>query len=124
LRALVGERYGEPRRPAAPPAATVTEACAEIGRMVAAEPWLDRVPATVRAAIAPVGRAFALADDGGSLPLLPGTDLDVLLAVSAGELVDVTVEWTPHGVLPLAVHQADRSIDIGPRADASFVAAS
>jgi hypothetical protein len=38
--------------------------------------------------------------------------------------VDVTVEWTPHGVVPLTIHLADRSIDIGPRADDSFVSAA
>jgi hypothetical protein len=94
--------------------------------MLVAEPWLDRVPTTVHAAPAPVGDRWCLTDDTGSLPLLADapSSLATLLALSAGDPVDVTVEWTPHGVLPLAVHLPDRSVDIGPRADASFVAAA
>jgi hypothetical protein len=56
--------------------------------------------------------------------VLPAGSLATLLAVSGGEPVDVSVEWTPHGMVPLTVHLADRSIDIGPRADASFVGAA
>jgi hypothetical protein len=47
-----------------------------------------------------------------------------LLAVASGESIEVTCEWTPNGVVPLTVHLADRSIDIGPRADDSFVSAA
>ena len=48
----------------------------------------------------------------------------MLLAISQGQRVDLTIEWTPHGVVPLAVHLDDRSVDIGPRADSSFVGAT
>jgi hypothetical protein len=44
-----------------------------------------------------------------------------MLAASGGAPVDLSIEWTPHGVVPLAVHLDDRAIDLGPRADASFV---
>jgi hypothetical protein len=125
LRALVGERHGDPVEPARPPAVDVVAACGEVGAMLVAEPWLDRVPFTVTAAIADVGSGFALADAGGTLPLIArGRPLATLLAVAGGGPVDVTCEWTPHGVVPLAVHLADRSIDIGPRADDSFVSAA
>jgi hypothetical protein len=125
LRALVGERHGDPVEPARPPAVDVLAACGEVGTMLAAEPWLDRVPFTVTASIADVGTGFALADAGGTLPLVArGRPLATLLAVAGGGAVDVTCEWTPHGVVPLTVHLADRSIDIGPRADDSFVSAA
>jgi hypothetical protein len=124
LRALVGQRHSDPIDRARPPAAAVAAACDEIGRMLAGEPWLDRVPVTVRAAPAPSGSGWVLTDDTGSLPVVAGPSLPTLLAVSAGEPVDVTVEWTPAGVSPLAVHLDDRSIDIGPRADDSFVSAA
>jgi hypothetical protein len=65
-----------------------------------------------------------LTDDSGSLPLLAGGSMAMLLAVSGGGEVDVTVEWTPHGVVPLTIHLPDRAIDVGPRADASFVGAA
>ena len=125
LRALVGARHGEPVEPARPPAVDVAAACDEIGTMLAAEPWLDRVPFTVTASIAAVGSGFALTDAGGSLPLIAaGRPLATLLAVAGGGSVDVTCEWTPHGVVPLTVHLDDHSIDIGPRADDSFVSAA
>jgi len=54
LRALVGERHAELVEPARPPAVDVVAACGEIGTMLAAEPWLDRVPFTVTASIAAV----------------------------------------------------------------------
>ena len=125
LRALVGARHGDPIDPARPPAVDLASACDGVGSMLAAEPWLDRVPFTATAALAAVGSQFALTDDTGSLPLIAGgTPLATLLAVAGGDPVDVTCEWTPHGVVPLAIHLDDRSIDIGPRADDSFVAAS
>ena len=49
---------------------------------------------------------WLLTDDTGSLPLLAGGSIAQLLAISAGDPVDVTVEWTPHGVVPLAIHLA------------------
>ncbi len=124
LRALVGLRHAEPLDPARPPAVDVAGACDEIGAMLVAEPWLDRVPATVRAAVTRSGSGWLLTDGTGSLPLLTGGSIAQLLAVSAGALVDVTVEWTPHGVVPLTIHLPNSSIDIGPRADDSFVSAA
>lgn len=125
LRALIGVRHGEPSEPARPPAVDIVSACGEIGTLLAAEPWLDRVPFTVTASIAADGSTFALADDTGTLPLIAaGRPLATLLAVAGGRAVDVTCEWTPHGVVPLTLHVDDRSIDIGPRADDSFVSAA
>jgi hypothetical protein len=132
LRALVGDRFGEPTDLASPPALSVLDACASIGSMLAVEPWLDRVPAVVRASLASAGGRWVLTDHTGTLPLrdAPAVDgrpipgLDVLLAVSGGAPVDLTIEWTPTGVVPLAVHRARGSIDVGPRAEPSFVGPS
>ena len=121
LRALVGVRHADPLDVARPPAADVAGACDEIGSILVGEPWLDRVPATVRGAVTRSGSGWVLTDDTGSLPLLGGRSMAMLLAISSGEPVDVTVEWTPLGVVPLTIHLPDRSIDIGPRADDSFV---
>lgn len=131
LRSLPGRRHSEPV-PARPPASDIRGACEEIGRMLVAEPWLDRAPATVRAAITTAEGGWALTDPTGSLPVLagagpngrPADGATTLLALSAGEPLDITIEWTPQGVVPLAVHLEHTSIDIGPRADASFVQAA
>jgi hypothetical protein len=121
LRALVGIRHGETVF-ARPNSVDIATACGEVGSMLALEPWLDRVPFTARAAVAVDGPRFALTDDTGSLPLLGGgRPFATLLAVSAGSPVDVTCEWTPLGAVPLAIHLDDRTIDVGPRADESFV---
>jgi hypothetical protein len=142
LRALLGTRHADPvdmmfpnepsagPRPGRPPGQTITAACDEIGRMLVAEPWLDRLPSSVTAAISRTASGWCLTDETGSLPLLApderprraGDDgLVGMLAASGGAPVDLSIEWTPHGVVPLAVHLDDRAIDLGPRADASFV---
>ncbi len=125
LRALLGARHGDLIEPARPPAVDIVSACNEIGMLIAAEPWLDRVPFTATATIAVDGSRFVLTDAGGTLPLIAaGRSLATLLAVAAGEPIDVTCEWTPHGVVPLTVHLDGGSLDIGPRADESFVSAA
>ena len=152
LRALVGTRHLDPSAaifpgdpspgppPGRPPGQTVAEAADEIGRMLVAEPWLDRVPTSVTAAVVRAGDAWFVGDDTGALPILPTTaalgvgdrrnpraatdPVTMLLALSGGRPVDLTLEWTPHGVIPLAVHLDRRSVDIGPRADDSFVGAA
>lgn len=135
LRALAGHRYADPLPFTTPPAVTVVQACDEIGYAVAGEPWLERYPATVRAAPSLLDGRWVLTDATGSLPL-QGDDrsLATLLAACVGAgtptpthddlLVDMTIEWTPWGVRLLTVHLPDRTLDLGPRADASFVGAS
>ena len=128
LRALVGIRHEPPGHNARPESSSVAAACEQIGLALVDAPWLDRLPATVRAAPARDRHGWALTDTTGSLPILGSSDADravaVLLSASAAGEVDVTIEWTPHGVIPLTIHLPDRSIDVGPRADPSFVSAA
>jgi hypothetical protein len=65
-----------------------------------------------------------LTDSTGSLPLVDGAIVGTLLACSAGRPATVMAEWTPAGLVPLAIHLTDRVVDIGPVAEASFVKAS
>jgi hypothetical protein len=134
-RVLVGEVHDvtggatEGAVPAAALATTVAGACAEIGRALAAEPWLDRVPAPFTASPTIGDGGWVLGDHTGSLVIAPevlarGDILPALIVASAGEPVTLTVEWTPSGVVPLAVFLDDRTLDIGPRADPSFVSAA
>lgn len=133
LRSLVGTRFADPvddrsvSSMFAASACSIVDGCTEVGVMIATEPWLDRVPVTVRASLARAGSTWALTDPTGSLPILDlGTrafdaGVAMLLAVSEGRPLDLTIEWTPHGVIPLSIHLPDRTVDIGPRASTSFV---
>jgi hypothetical protein len=124
-RGLVGAVHAAHDGPCAPPATTLAAACDDIGIALAAEPWSEHVPVTVQAAVTRAGGAWVLGDETGSLPLVPGTPgLPVVLAASAGDAVDLTIEWTTDGAVPLTVHLADRALDVGPRADPSFVSAA
>ena len=127
LRALVGTVHGTsaPDVICSPPARAVADACDEIGRAMVTEPWTDHVPTTVRASVTRVGGRWVLGDDTGSLPVAPeAPGLAVALAASAGAPIDLTVEWTTDGFVPLTVHLDDRVLDVGPRADLSFVSAA
>jgi hypothetical protein len=125
-RAIIGDRLDDAvEHPVAPPAGYVDASCAEVGAALAAEPWLDRVPTSLVATPAFDGARWVLTDSTGSIaiaPVAPG--LPMLVAASAGEPVTLTVEWTVDGAVPLTVHLADLAIDIGPRADLSFVSAA
>jgi hypothetical protein len=129
MRALAGERFADPLPFAVavdgPMASTITAACDELGAEVARAPWLERLPATVLASPSVLDGRWVLTDPTGSLPLIgPDRALATLLAGSAGTPVPITIEWTPWGVLPLTVHLPDRTFDIGPRADPTFVGAA
>lgn len=128
LRCLAGRRYGEPDAIAdigAAAPATIAELCDDVGRVVAGEPWIERLPGIVGAMPTVVDGRWVLTDTTGSLPMLgDALSLGSVLAASEGALLPITVEWTRHGLLPITVHLADRVIDIGPRADPSFVSAA
>jgi hypothetical protein len=125
LRALVGPIHDDSRFDGDVVASSVAQACAQVGAAIALEPWTERYPVCLRAAPARRGNRWLLTDAIGSVPLVEGsTGLGALLACSAGQSVDITAEWTPFGMVPLTVHLADRVVDIGPTADASFLAAS
>lgn len=131
-RSLVGEVFGIDVGPGGAAAAgamaiTVEEACAAVGRAGAAEPWLDRVAVTVRASPTIGDDGWVLSDHTGALAISPAAGTDIvaaLLAASAGAPVVVTGEWTIDGVVPLTVFVDGWPIDIGPRADRSFVSAA
>ncbi|HSB88280.1 MAG TPA: SWIM zinc finger family protein [Ilumatobacteraceae bacterium] len=125
LRVLMGRRHAEPQPAPIPRGSTVSDACAEVGRALALEPWLDRYPVCVVAAPTRSAGRWLLTDHSGSLPLAEGaTGVATLLTSSAGRLVTLTAEWTPGGLVPLTVHLADRAVDVGPVADPSFVGAA
>jgi hypothetical protein len=129
LRALLGSHTVQPSPPAlgAGPApepgagvgcASIGEITGAVGAALAAEPWLEHCPFTVRASLRRAGDRWLLGDEGGALALAPvaADDLAVLLAATASRPQLVVAEWTPQGVVPVAIHTDDGSIDCGPRA--------
>ncbi len=122
LRVLMGPVHDRAEPASVPLGSSITEACGQVGRALAAEPWLERYPVCVVAAPSRAAQRWLLTDATGSLPLLEGAaGVGTLLACSAGRPVTVTAEWTSGGLVPLTVHLADRAVDIGPVADSSFV---
>jgi hypothetical protein len=125
LRCLAGARQAEPLAGVAVEGITVASGCDAIGTMVAAEPWVERLPATLVATPALAGGRWVLSDHTGALPLVADPlALGAVLAASQAMPVTITVEWTPRGVLPLTLHLSDRAVDIGPVADPGFVSAA
>jgi hypothetical protein len=125
LRALAGTRHAEAMPIHRVDGLSIADACAAIGSRVAIEPWIERLAVTVTAAPTFSDRRWVLTDPTGSLPLLAGpVALGSMLAGGDGGPITVTVEWTPRGLVPLTVHLDDRVLDVGPRADPSFVGAA
>jgi hypothetical protein len=113
LRALVG-RLHDPARvtTAAPPAGTVAEAAAAVGWSIAAEPWLERAPACVSATPVPLGNGrWSLADDTGSVPIVPGFWRTAeLVALSGGRPLTVMGEWSSDGFMPLTLWASGHAV--------------
>jgi SWIM zinc finger len=125
LRALAGARHAEALPFERVAGLSIADTCVAVGERVAAEPWIERLAVTVHAAPTFADGRWLLSDDTGSLPLAAGAvALGALLAAADGGPVSLTVEWTPAGLVPLTVHLPDRALDIGPRADPSFVGAA
>ncbi|MGY1802497.1 SWIM zinc finger family protein [Blastococcus sp. SYSU D00922] len=112
LRALVGERSGEPGRPAWPAGGTLGDAARAFAAAVAADPWTRSWPVVVRdLTVVPAEPRWAGIDGTGDrVPLLPDADLWRLLAVSAGRPVTLAAEHTPAGLRPLALLDGDRQV--------------
>ena len=117
LRCVLGVVHAAPEaQPEEPQTTSLAGACDEIGRRLASVPWLERWPVTVAAAPTMSGGSWVLVDHTGSVPLAPGREAaPTLAAVSGGQPVAITAEWTAEGFVPLAVHGAGRSVDVGPR---------
>jgi hypothetical protein len=112
LRALVGERHGDPE--AEPEPASITgggldDALGSWAAAVAADPWLASWPVVLADVVpcppGPGGDAWRLADaTGAAIPLAPAAgDPWRLLATSGGHPVTVGGDWTAAGLVPWCV---------------------
>jgi hypothetical protein len=106
LRAVVADAAGPPAEaddlPALPSVAAVYEHRA---RTLAADPFADRLPVALQAAVVEEGGRFALRDeDGAALAVHPayGAGGYELLALSGGHPIAVFGEWLERGLRPLS----------------------
>lgn len=87
-----------------PPAQTVEQALDEVAGALVGDPWTESWPLVLADAIPERTRL-------AGLPLHPGShDPWRLIAVSGGAPVTVSVEWTPQGLIPLAVWTSDEAV--------------
>ncbi|MEN9505783.1 MAG: hypothetical protein RI958_1709 [Actinomycetota bacterium] len=113
LRCLVGRVHTAVLALRAPPLGTsVADGVAEAGRLVAREPWIERVPVLVDAVPVPRGDGrWSLADSTGSVPITPGfRRLAELVAISGGSSATVMGEYDADGVMPLTVFCGARAV--------------
>ncbi|MFI6595542.1 SWIM zinc finger family protein [Nonomuraea sp. NPDC050536] len=98
---------GSPRSPGGevgfeePPGVSVAEGLAQVGGVLAADPWIESWPLVLRDVVPE-------AEMLGGLPLHP-RDREPwrLIAVAGGRPVTVAVDWTPAGLRPLATWADD-----------------
>jgi hypothetical protein len=113
LRALFGNRRGEPGPAAAPgPAGDVSGMLDDWAAALAQDPWLVTWPALLRGIPVPAGDGWQLADPGGrAVPLrVSGSDIWTLVAVSGGHPVTVAGEWADDGLRPLTGWHGDQAV--------------
>jgi hypothetical protein len=106
LRALVGRQHSEmSAATSAPGTQTIADAVTACGWAIAREPWLERFPVCVSVVPAPIGNGrWALVDDTGSLPVLPGFWRTAeIVAASGGRPITVMGEWSREGIQPLTI---------------------
>jgi hypothetical protein len=110
LRAVVGERYAEPRQLRRLAPRTAGQAVAEFQTALATDPWTRRWPVVV-SDVVPVVREgrWTLVGPDGALAVDPGgADVWRMLAVSGGHPVTVTGELGDRGIRPLGVLDGSR----------------
>jgi hypothetical protein len=114
LRVLVAERSGDPVAGGRPPGwSDLTEVAAARGGALAADPWSERWPVSVRDVVPErAGAGWAIRDRDGRM-----VDLSVeeragwkLTSVSGGHPVQLLGEWAGEAVTPLGVWAEDRMV--------------
>jgi hypothetical protein len=113
LRALLGNRRGEPGPAPAPvPDGDAGALLDGWAAALALDPWLTSWPALLSGIPVPAGPGWQLAEPGGQVvPLrLSGSDIWSLVAVSGGRPVTVAGEWADDGLRPLTVWHGDQAV--------------
>jgi hypothetical protein len=108
LRALVGTRRGAPEPIGTLRGGSLQDAAAAYAAAVAADPWTYSWPVVVGGLTPVPGPVWQAYDGGGRrVRLLGGDELYRLLAVSGGHPVTVAADYTPGGLRPVSVLDAD-----------------
>ncbi len=116
LRCLIGDvAEHRPGHHALPATTSLAGACDEIGGALAGVPWLERWPVCVHAAPTFADGRYVLGDHTGSLSIAGPASPVTLVAATGGRPAPTVCEWTPDGLVPLAVHADGRLVDLGPR---------
>jgi SWIM zinc finger len=105
LRAIVGDRRGEPAPLGPLGGGDLTDAARAFAAAVAADPWTWSWPVVLAGVLPVPGEPQWQVRDGSGrrLPMRPyGADLWRLLAVSGGRPVTLAAEFTARGLLPLS----------------------
>src|SRR5699024_7489392 len=87
-------------------AMSLPEAFDELAGALGSDPWLDRYPLVGRGTVRSASPR-RLEGAGVRVPFVQQARPWELLAAGGGEEWSVVVEWTPHGLIPLAIHTAD-----------------
>ncbi|MBL0886221.1 SWIM zinc finger family protein [Myceligenerans indicum] len=108
LRALARERHSPVMPLAGAPSSVMSlpDAFDELAGALGSDPWLDRYPLVVHGTLR-AGSPWRLEGAGVSVPFVRDVRPWELLAAGGGAECPVVVEWTPQGLIPLAVHTAD-----------------
>jgi hypothetical protein len=121
LRAVLGERHGQPAAGPVPEGGPVTEALASYGRALCGDPWLESWPAVLSAVVPTLDehgggiRQLADADGEFALPIAPGTASSALwrlLAISGGGPVTVFGECGHRGFTPYTAWSEARALPL------------
>jgi hypothetical protein len=105
LRAVVAARRGEAAAlDSLPGVLSVDASLGAFAAALAANPWLERAPMSVRGVVpSPAGGGWSVVDgDGASLPLASDRAGVLLLALGGGHPIDVFGEWDGLALTPLA----------------------
>jgi hypothetical protein len=115
LRALVGNRHGDPLScPEPAGAGAVEQALEAFTAGLEQDPWLTELPALLAGVPVADGDSWELVDAAGAVVPLLTSAVDVwpLVAVSGGDPVLVAGEWSWRGFLPLTTWHAGIAVPL------------
>jgi SWIM zinc finger len=113
LRAVVGERRGEPGAVSTVAGGSIAAALSAYAAALAADPWVGSWPVVLAAVVPVPGEPWLLTEDDSALPVVAGScDAWRLLALSGGQPLTVVAECAAAGVRPVSVVDGERLVQV------------